>query len=419
MLWFFLLPVLGASFWKCESASSSLIAQSNDKASRSRRSVRMHRSRASGLPAGVSMMWEDRGKLSPTKVYWGPASIYPDPLSRLPAPPFSHFEKVSIAHAASPKARVTDSKGVKWTVKLGTEVHSDVAAPRLAWALGLGTVEGYYVGSGNISGVNARTDLGHAKGSVKPDGTFTGGARFKRHNKNAEEVHDLNGSDLTWNQGRNPGVSPEYLSAMLLFDVLVSNWDAQPKNCKVLHVSDANGLQNWFIIGDYGASFADHPWGRFVLKDYQKQPNFINGISKGFVDLKYSSTIRAMAKIHQRIPIAHAQWFRKRLEKLTDDDVQAAFDAAFATDALNRAYASSYPKRIKEARERELPLKTRQEIAGFVTKFREKINEYLSKIPADDLSTTHAESSTYADKCRFQRPKQSFDSAKRILDTTN
>src|SRR3989442_11932293 len=118
--------------------------------------------RAAGLPKGTTKIWVDRGELTPAKVYWGEATLHSNPLSRLPAPPYSHFEKDT--QPSMPKAKLTDSKGVKWTIKLGAESRSDIVAPRLAWALGFGAVEGYYVESGRIEGVDSHTDLGRAKG---------------------------------------------------------------------------------------------------------------------------------------------------------------------------------------------------------------------------------------------------------------
>src|SRR5216683_8398354 len=87
------------------------------KASRQGSPNQTHAHRSPGLPPGAPMVWEDRGGLTPSKVYWGPASASSDPLARLPAPPFSHFEKDIKREARSPKAHLTDRKGVKWTAK--------------------------------------------------------------------------------------------------------------------------------------------------------------------------------------------------------------------------------------------------------------------------------------------------------------
>jgi len=323
------------------------------------------------LPVGRAMIWEDRRDLTPAKVYWGSENVGPDRLDRLPVAPFSQFEKDD--NPSSPKARLTDCKKVKWTVKLGPEVHSDVAAPRLAWALGFGTVEGYYLESGKIQGVDSRTDLGRAKGWIHPDGSFQGG-RFKRHP--IGEVKDSTGQDMTWDLRQNPGVPPEQLSGLLIFNVMIHNWDAQPKNCHILHKKGANP-ENWYAITDFGAAFADKPFHKFDLKEYQRESAFIKEVSHDQVDLRFVDAIRSQANVHRKIPLAHAKWFRKQIQKLTDEEIQAAFDAAFATDGLNEAYASNDPEQIKTAREHELSSETRGQIAGFVAVFRAKIDEFL------------------------------------------
>jgi len=331
---------------------------------------------------GTPKIWEDRGALTPMKVYFGAASLRKDPLASLPAPPFSHFEPDDKDRmATSPKAKLRDAKNVKWTAKFGVEVHSDTVTPRLAWALGFGTVEGYYVGPGKIEGVDASTKLGREKGAILPDGTFPGGARFKRHDKSFDTLKDAKGNDLTWDEAKNPGVPPEQLSGLLIFEVMVNNWDAQPKNCKVYRLDGPNGPELWYISADLGASFADRPKHKFVLADYMKEPSFIKRVTGDSVEFNFADVIPAQERIHQRVSLAHARWFRKQVSKLTDDEIQAAFDAAFATDGLNRAYASGDAAAIKAAREKELSADTRAEIAGFAAKFRAKIDELKTKVP--------------------------------------
>src|SRR6185369_11631158 len=76
-----------------------------------------------GLRAGKPMVWRDRGELTPAKVYWG-APGAAEPQSRLPAPPFSKFKPIAkTRESRNPKARVTDSKGVEWTIKFGIEAR--------------------------------------------------------------------------------------------------------------------------------------------------------------------------------------------------------------------------------------------------------------------------------------------------------
>jgi len=351
-----------------------------------------HRDRGVAKPAtakaGTVKIWEDRGELNPKRVYFGASSAASDPLARLPAPPFGQFEPDDKDKmATSPKAFVTDSKKVKWTAKFGEEVHSDTIAPRLAWALGYGTVEGYFVGSGKFEGVNEKTDLGREKGAILPDGTFPGGARFKRHDPDFQPLKDEHEKDIIWDEAHNPGVPPEQLSGLLIFDVVINNWDAQPKNCKVYRLKAAAGPEDWYIVSDLGASFSGVPKRKFQLDSFKKAPSIIKRVTPETVEFAYSGPIGSQVRIHQQIPLTHAKWFRAQLAKLTDEELQAAFDAGFATDALNHAYAAGDPAGIKTSREHELSVDKRAEIAGFVAALRARIEEFKTKVPADKPSS--------------------------------
>ena len=162
---------------------------------------------------------------------------------------------------------------------------------------------------------------------------------------------------------------------------MIHNWDAQPKNCKVFRTNGPGGPETWYVVSDLGAAFAGGPKQKFNLAGFRKEKSFIKKISADTVELRFADVVPAQARLHQRIPLAHAQWFRKQLLKLTEDDIQAAFDAAFATDGLNKAYASGTAATIKTARQRELSAETRSQISEFVGIFRSKIDELKEKVP--------------------------------------
>src|SRR5579872_657607 len=259
---------------RCDSGSVP-----DGSAKRSRRSAMEIRA-ASRSVTGSPRMWEDRGALTPTRVYFAVASERSDPLEALPAPPFDHFEPDDKDRlATSPKATVRDANNVKWTAKFGPEVHSDTVAPRLAWALGYRVVEGYYVGPGRIRGIGPETDRGREKDAIGPDGSFQGGARFKKHDKEFAPLKDEKGSEVYWDEARNPGVPPEQLSGMILFDVLVDNWDAQPKNSKVYLATGNKGAEEWYIESDLGGTFAPKPGHKYVLAEYVRATNFVKRVA--------------------------------------------------------------------------------------------------------------------------------------------
>lgn len=337
------------------------------------------RSRAhiSAPPPGIPKVWADPGQKTPEQVYFGAGSSSKDPLARLPRPPFSNPEKKTTG--LSPKVRLRDANQVHWTVKFGPESKADVAAPRLAWALGFGAQESYFVGSGRIQGVTSQTDLGSARGWIDHDGTFSSGARFKRSDKHNKEIQDAHGEDLNWDPSRNPGVPSEELAGLMMFDALVRNWDAYPVNYKVLRRDTPAGPENWFIVSDMGASFADKKPRKYDLESYRKT-QFVREVSDGFVILDYDSPSPKPARVHRKVTLAQAQWFRQRLERLTDDQIRAAFDAAYATPALNEAYASGDASAIESAREKSLTADARREIEGFTAAVRSRINEFLAKV---------------------------------------
>jgi hypothetical protein len=331
-------------------------------------------------------VWEDRSPLSASEVYRGPAGLKSDAADRLPKPPFSHFEQDNTPNAASPKCKVKDSNGVKWTVKFGPEVHAEIAATRLAWALGFGEDEDYYVAAGKIEGVDSHTDLGKAKGFVQPDGSFTA-ARFKRHNKNAPYVKQPNSdADLNWSEADNPGVPQSFLSGLLIFDVLIGDFDAQPKNCKIVLKQTGMGPEKWFIVDDMGGSFGgDWKNSKWDLQAYQKVKPVVAGITGNVVRLNFWDASPHQMEAHCQIPLYQAQWFRAQLQRLTDAQIRAAFDAAFATPALDAAYASGDTAQIQAAEARLDPA-SQATINGFAAKFRERVNEFIADVPASATS---------------------------------
>lgn len=324
------------------------------------------------MPPGAPHMWQDRGELTPARCFWGVASDRSDPAARLPQPPFSHFVQDVTPNAYSPKCKCTDANGVKWTVKFGKEVHADTVGTRLAWALGYAADEEYNVQSGVIQGVTSGTSLGKAKGWVKSDGSFVN-ARFKIHDDTVPHVTDASGEDKIWDEAVNPGVPAEQLAGLKILDVMVHNWDAQPKNCKIIRMNSANGPEDWYTMSDWGESFGQKP-GAWNLNAYSQESAFIKDVSAGVVNLHFADAISAQTLDHSRIPLSGAQWFRGQLAKLTDDDLRACFNAGIANGALYQAYQSGDQVQINSL--------TPPEVNGFVAQFRRRIQEFMSKTAA-------------------------------------
>lgn len=345
------------------------------------------------LPPGKIMIWEDRGALTPERVFWGVGDLGDNmsaaraeklPESRLPAPPFSKFENTTESRSSSPKGKLADKNGAKWTAKWGVEVHADIAASRLAWALGYGVEEMYYVSSGKIEGIKPADDLKYVDEYIQSDGSFTE-ARFKRRGKENGEIQGDKNEDVLWDYRNNPGVPEAQWSGLKILNVLVHNWDAQPKNNKILHVERQSGPENWLVVSDWGASFGDMK-SKWNFMDYRKESGFVKEVKDGYVYLNFRNAIQGQGRTHEKIPLADAQWFRAQLAKLTDADILAAFNAAFATPALIAAYRSGDPKQIEK-----LTTRTPMYFAGA---FRARVAEFMSKVPSGDGASSASASAT-------------------------
>src|SRR6185295_2165290 len=115
---------------------------------------------------------EDRGPVQDLDLYWGNAS--PD---RAPISPFTFISED--LGGTNPKAIVRDANGVLWAAKWDEEVHAEVAATRLAWAMGLHVEETYFVDAGQIVFPHGKPSFRRLGSFIDKSGRFRA-ARFER-----------------------------------------------------------------------------------------------------------------------------------------------------------------------------------------------------------------------------------------------
>jgi hypothetical protein len=287
----------------------------------------------SAAPAekGVPALWENRGDISRLNLALGIGSE-----SGKPKPPFQ-FDKEDVT-GTNPKIKIIDANGVKWNLKFDEEVHSEVAASRLAWACGYMVEESYFVPSGKVSGV---TGLGRARKFVGSDGSFSNAMAEKRPDNIARRA-------VNWDWNSNPFVGTKELSGLAILNCLLSNWDAKPTNNNVLGMFDDNGgVKDWYLVADWGGTFGKTggfmSHSKWDLADYSKQ-RFIDGSSGGSISFHYSGKMSVL----RSVPRDHAQWFLGVIGKLSDNQIRDAFRAAGATQAETDGFATQIRKRINE-----------------------------------------------------------------------
>ena len=195
-------------------------------------------------PSVRALLWRDPGAIAAKDLRWGPGNP-----ESAPRAPFTFVSEDT--GGTKPKVEVTDANGVHWNVKFaGTskgsnEVHSEIAATRLAWALGYFVEELYFVRGGTIDKVPAL----ERAAAVAADGTF-GSARFERRHADVERT------GRSWTIDDNPFKGTRELSGLQILAVLLNNWDVRSANTNVLHAPGPDGHpEERYIISDYGATF--------------------------------------------------------------------------------------------------------------------------------------------------------------------
>jgi hypothetical protein len=287
-----------------------------------------------------AVLWRDPGAIGGKNLSWSS-----DPQFVPPAPPFRFIEEDT--GGTRPKVEVTDAKGTRWNVKLsgGTadtaEVHAEVAATRLAWALGYLVEEVQYVREGKIEGLG---QLKRAAASIAPDGTFKV-ARFEKR------PADVIRTDHRWTFDKNPFVGTKELSGFMILMTMFNNWDLPGiQNTIVLEVpATGRGREQWYIVSDYGGTFGKGEKGgllarrtRWNLEDYQKE-KFLDGVSGRLLRLHYRGDAPISA-----VPIDHARWFAGLASQLTPMQVRQAFAAAGATPAEVEGFTAKFLDKIVE-----------------------------------------------------------------------
>jgi hypothetical protein len=278
---------------------------------------------------------DDRGPIQKLDLYWGNTS--PD---RAPVSPFT-FLSEDLA-GTNPKAILRDANGVTWNAKWDEEVRAEIAATRLAWALGLRVEETYYVGDGQITFAHKRPSFHRLGPFIDKAGRFRSAARFERR-----------GPDLvnkgSWALDRSPLVGDGGQSILVLMDVVMANWDAKDSNNKILSVTDERGTTDWYMVGDYGACFGKmggtFSHSKYKLNDYQQNRPVITSVDGRSAHLGYSGS---NASAHASVPLNGVRLFAQRASGLSLKQVEDAFRAAHASDAELHGFAQATYQRIQE-----------------------------------------------------------------------
>jgi hypothetical protein len=290
-------------------------------------------------------LWRDPGEVERLDMTSGPGGAAQTPLA-----PFTFIEENS--DGTQPCISVRDANGRRWRVKWGHEVQPETFAVRLAWACGYFAEVTHYVAWGTIEGAAALT---RAAACVHQDGRFAD-ARFELDDPEVEKLFEAH----SWSWTDNPFVGTRELAGLKIVLMLVSNWDNKDRRDVARGSNTAiyvTRVSRWkqeaqYLIVDWGGSMGR--WGGTVVTRGRwdpagfaaQTPQFVAGVSGGFVQFGYTGQRTADARA--RIRVEDVLWLCRYLGRITDDQLRTALVASGATAEETESFAASLRDRITQ-----------------------------------------------------------------------
>lgn len=283
------------------------------------------------------VLWHDPGAVSRLDLFHGATSE-----ARAPKPPFTFIKEDN--SGTKPKIQLRDSNGMTWSVKFdrrsgrGREIPAEIAASRIAWALGYFVEESYLVRDGAIAGVN---HLQRGKRVLDERGHFT----LARFEPRPDDVKRL---DIRWTVADNPFAGSQELSGLVILAALLNDWDFRAGNTTALRAKTAAGDETQYLVSDWGTAFGrmSPRRSRWDLDDYREQVQFFT-VRGDEVELNLHADDRPQPS---RVPREHARWFVRRASELTVAQLRRAFEAGGATSQEQHGFATAVKQRIDALR---------------------------------------------------------------------
>ena len=279
--------------------------------------------------ADVTELWQDPVDLASRDLFLGPGGA-----ALAPPPTGGKFQFVAFkTSGTNPGYEVKDSSGRFWSVKLGIEVQPEITASRIMWAMGFPQPPQYYVYQFYLAGGGE---------------SVIRNARFRTDLPQWKSVRD-------WSWYDNPFLDAKEFHGLLVAQLIINNWDLKTINNKLYEPTDATMLpRRHYVVRDLGASLG---WAKqyavltmLGTAGGQGSKNDIAGFEEqGFIKKvdgnKVTFDYRGMnQKLFDRVTVPDVVWACALLNKISDDQWQAAFRAG----AYPQPEADRYIKKIKQ-----------------------------------------------------------------------
>ena len=221
---------------------------------------------------------------------------------------------------------VVGPDGRKWSIKIGREAQPEIVLSRILWALGYYQPETYYVKGWQLAG-----DWKH---EGEP-------ARFR-----LQSDHKTDGE---WKWNDNPFSGTTQMHGLVAINLLLSNWDLKTSNNRIYKLDDPKAEPaTRYVVQDLGASLGKSRLlligTRNELEDFERQ-KFIKSVDGSDVTLNYRGR---HGEIFERLSIADVIWACQLMNRLTDAQLDDAFEAAAYPVDVRRRFIKKIRAKIQE-----------------------------------------------------------------------
>jgi hypothetical protein len=224
---------------------------------------------------------------------------------------------------------VRDPSGMEWSVKIGDEAESEVAASRLVWAMGYRQPPVYYLSEWRFRDTKGVTREG--PGRFRP------------------KLSWLQNVD-TWSWHQNPFVDTRPYRGLLVLMMLINSTDLKNSNNALYERrEDGRPAERWYTVKDLGATFGAtgilYP-KRNDIDEFERQ-GFIERTANGHVEFEYRGLHKELLK---SLGADDVRWMCERLARLSDDQWNDIFRAAGYTPQVTGRYVTKLRAKIAEGR---------------------------------------------------------------------
>jgi hypothetical protein len=281
-------------------------------------------------PAQLAELWVEPGKRD---LYWGVGgkAIAPDPAA--------DYTVIEIKRSGYSKGyTVKGPQDREWSVKFPPEAPTEIVASRILWGVGYHQPPIYYV------------TKWMARKAPSPNPQLP--ARFREKDPVLNQRIPIKDAG-PWSYYQNPFVGTRELKGLLVLQAMLGNSDLKDDNNARYQLKEAiERASVWYVARDLGQSFGrtgvlDAPRGE--LEVFEKTP-FITGVVNGRVKFDWRGLHDALVA---DIAPADVRWICERLNRLTDDQ----WDAAFRAGGYPKEEADRFIRRLKQKIAEGLALK--------------------------------------------------------------